>query len=126
MFRFFLRLVAVIQIVLGLAYAFAPAAFLARMGHSPLPPDLAYPFAMLAARFLVYGAGLWLISRDPARHLLWIRLMGYIQLIDLSAGLFHTLTGNVSWSHSAFPMFNAVWIALFCLLWKPQDADQAA
>lgn len=126
MFRIFLRLVAVIQIVLGLAYAFAPAAFLASMGHSPLPPDLAYPLSMLAARFLMYGAGLWLISRAPGEHLLWIRLMGGIQLIDLSGGLFHTLAGNVSWAHSGFPMFNALWIAIPCLLWKPQHVAQTA
>ena len=115
MYRFALRLIALIQIALGLTYLIAPAAFLSTMGHSPLPTDLAYPLGMLAARFLAYGAGLWIISKQPEQHTLWIRLMAIIQIIDFGAGLYYTLNHSISWSHSAFPMFNAAWIALVCL-----------
>jgi hypothetical protein len=88
------------------------------MGHSVPAADLLYPLGMLASRFLVYGAGLWIISADPVKHLLWIRLMSFIQLVDLSVGIFYTVTHVVPLSLSAFPMFNAIWIGLLFAMWK--------
>ncbi len=119
MFRIALRVVGSIQIVLGLAYLLAPDQFLATMGHSQPAADLLYPLGMLSARFLAYGIGLWIISSDPVKHILWIRLMAFIQLIDLAVGVFYTATGVVPLSLSAFPMFNAIWIGLLFAFWKP-------
>lgn len=119
MFRIALRVVGSIQIVLGLAYLLAPDQFLATMGHSQPAADLLYPLGMLSARFLAYGIGLWIISADPVKHILWIRLMAFIQLIDLAVGVFYTATGVVPISLSAFPMFNAIWIGLLFVFWKP-------
>lgn len=119
-FRIALRVVGSLQIVLGLAYLFAPQTLLAQMGHSQAPSDLQYPLGMLAARFIAYGVGFWLISRAPERHVLWIRLMALIQAVDLLAGFVYSVQGVVPWSLSCFPMFNALWIGLMCLLWKPK------
>lgn len=119
MFRIALRVVGSIQIVLGLAYLLVPDQFLATMGHSQPAADLLYPLGMLSARFLAYGIGLWIISADPVKHILWIRLMAFIQLIDLAVGVFYTATGVVPISLSAFPMFNAIWIGLLFAFWKP-------
>lgn len=109
-----LQLIGALQMLLGVLYLVAPHWLLQRMGHQPIPADLAYPLAMLAARFLAYGLGLWWAARDPMRHAGWIRLMTLIQLIDLGAGVFYTATGVVSPALSALPMFNAVWIAVVC------------
>ena len=119
MFRIALKVVGSIQIVLGLAYLLAPNMLLLKMGHSQSAADLLYPFGMLASRFLAYGIGLWIISSDPEKHILWIRLMAFIQLIDLAVGVFYTATGAVPLSLSAFPMFNAIWIGLLFAFWKP-------
>lgn len=119
MIRLGLRIVGTIQIILGVAYLFAPNELLRHMGHTAPAPDLLYPFGMLAARFLAYGAGFWIASKAPENNVLWIRLMALIQVIDLSVGLFYTMNGVVPWGLSAFPMFNAVWIFLMCSLWKP-------
>ncbi len=123
MFRIALRVVGSIQIVLGLAYLLAPNALLLKMGHSLPAADLLYPLGMLASRFLAYGIGLWIISTDPEKHILWIRLMAFIQLIDLSVGVFYTATGVVPMSLSAFPMFNAIWIGLLFAFWKPVSSS---
>lgn len=123
--RMLLRTVSVIQIVLGLMYLLMPLQFLKMMGHSVPAPDIAYPLAMLAARFLAYGAGLWFAARDPARHAPWIRLMVWIQLIDLAAGLWHTALGTVPLALSGFPMFNAAWIALLLWRWGPSTQQSA-
>jgi hypothetical protein len=118
--KILLRLVGVIQIVLGLAYLFAPALLLEAIGHSIPPDDIFYPLGMLAARFLVVGAVFIYIARDPIQHRLWITAMVLIQLVDLAVGVFYTTTGVVALADSLFPMFNATWIAALLYLWRPR------
>ena len=122
MFRIALKVVGSIQIVLGLAYLLAPNMLLLKMGHSLPAADLLYPFGMLSSRFLAYGIGLWIIGANPTKHILWIRLMAFIQLIDLAVGAFYTATGVVPMSLSAFPLFNAIWIGLLFAFWKPTSS----
>ncbi|MHB9117821.1 MAG: hypothetical protein ACYC2R_06070 [Burkholderiales bacterium] len=118
---YLLKAVGGIQIVLGLAYLFAPAFFLHAMGHSAPQADIYYPLGMLAARFIGYGIALIVVSGAPAQHVLWINTMILIQAIDLGAGIFYTATGAVPLSLSAFPMFNAIWIILLLALWRPKQ-----
>lgn len=117
MFTIFLRVVGSIQLALGAAYLFFPGVLLAQMGHTTAAPDLYYPLGMLAARFVAYGMGFWIISRHATRHALWVVLMGLIQAIDLAVGVVYTATGVVALQLSAFPMFNAVWIGATCTIW---------
>src|SRR6266567_3232788 len=119
MFSALLRLTGAIQIVLGLAYLFAPTPFLHLIGHSAPSPDLLYPLGMLAARFIAYGVGFWIVSGAPAAHLLWIRLMAVIQAIDFGVGAYYTFIGVVPLSLSVVPMVNAIWIGLFSGLMRP-------
>ncbi|MEE9415573.1 MAG: hypothetical protein V3V01_09830 [Acidimicrobiales bacterium] len=116
-----LRVVGAIQIVLGIMYLFAPAFLLEAMGHSVPDDDVFYPLAMLAGRFLAYGAAMIYISSEPERHRLWVDVMIGIQLIDLAAGVFYTATGVVSLSLSGFPIFNAIWIAGLLYFWRPNQ-----
>lgn len=115
-----LAIVGLVQIILGLAYLFFPQALLHWMGHSPTQADLNYPLGMLAARFLAYGVGMFVIARAPERHSFWVSNMILIQLVDLSVGVFYTVTGIVTLSLSAFPMFNAIVIATLLWLWRPR------
>jgi hypothetical protein len=121
-----LRVVGAIQITLGILYLFAPRLLLASMGHSIPPPDLDYPLAMLAARFIAYGIAFFLIAPNPGQYRLWINMMILIQLIDLSAGVFYTVTGVVGLALSGFPMFNAGWITLLLTLWRPRSTEVKA
>ena len=117
---YLLRVVGAIQIVLGVAYLFAPGLFLHTMGHSSPQPDIFYPLGMLASRFIAYGIAMFVIASAPARHVLWINFMILIQVIDLGVGIFYTSVGVVPISLSAFPMFNASWIILLLALWRPR------
>jgi len=119
-----LRIIGTIQIVLGIFYLLAPGFFLHSMGHSSPEADIHYPFAMLASRFIAYGAALFVIASNPFQHKLWIQFMVLIQLIDLAAGIFYTTTGVVSLPLSGFPMFNATWIIILLLLWMPKESKQ--
>lgn len=118
-----LRLVGIIQIILGVFYLFAPDYILNSMGHSLPEPDIHYPLAMLAARFIAYGIAFIYISGDPLQHKLWIYFMVLIQVIDLGSGIIFTSTGVVSLALSGFPMFNAAWISLLLLLWMPKNKE---
>lgn len=75
---------------------------------------------MLAARFIAYGMAFIYIAKKAAENILWIKFMILIQLIDLGAGIFYTITGVVQITDSAFPMFNAIWISLLLYLWMPE------
>lgn len=121
--KIFLIVVGVVQLLLGIAYLFFPQEFLRLMGHSLPAPDIDYPLGMLAARFLAYGAGMFVIARAPDRHAFWITNMAAIQLIDLAVGMFYTLSGTIPLKLSAFPMFNATLIALLLWLWRPKPAN---
>ena len=116
-----LRIVGAIQIVLGMFYLFAPGVMLSSMGHSMPGPDIFYPLAMLAARFIAYGIALIYIAREPVQNVLWINFMIMIQLIDLGAGIYYTLSGIVTFSVSGVPMFNAMWIIVLMFLWRPSS-----
>lgn len=120
-----LRIAGSLQIVLGVFYLFAPGFLLRSMGHSTPEPDIYYPLAMLAARFLAYGIALVFISSSPLEHRLWIYFMVLIQVIDLGAGVFYTAAGTVPLALSGFPMFNALWIIVLLLLWRPQPCVDA-
>ena len=115
-----LRIIGVVQLVLGLLYLFIPMNFLAMMGHSAPEADIAYPLGMLAARFLAYGVGMLFIANQPEKQLFWINNMILIQVVDLAVGIFYTTTGIVGLSHSAFPMFNATLFIILLTLWRPK------
>lgn len=117
-----LKIIAIIQIALGLAYLFVPGIFLHAMGHSAPLPDIYYPLGMLAARFIGYGIALLFVEKSPAQHVLWINFMILIQTIDLGVGVFYTASGVVPLSLSAFPLFNASWIIILLALWHPGKA----
>lgn len=121
-----LRIIALLQLLLGLGFLFAPTQLMSAMGHSIPAEDLLYPFGMLAARFIVYGLMLWIISRAPEENLLWIDGMIMIQGIDLGVGIYYTAQGAVPLSLSWLPMFNASWIILLLWFWRPSKPLQTA
>jgi len=118
-----LVIVGVVQIVLGILYLVFPHEFLRSMGHTIPMDDINYPFGMLAARFLAYGAGMFVIAKAPNEHRFWIMNMVFIQLVDLGVGIFYTLKGTIALRLSGFPMFNAILIASLLWIWRPKQSD---
>jgi hypothetical protein len=124
--RVLLRLIGVVQIILGLLYLILPRQFLGLQGLSIGEADIAYPLGMLAARFLAYGLGMFFIAANPVRNRFWITNMILIQVIDLAVGVFYTAAGVVSITHSAFPMFNATLFIILLWLWRPSAQSEQA
>lgn len=121
-----LRVIGVVQIVLGLLYLFVPLQFLALLGHSVPAADIAYPLGMLAARFLAYGVGMFSIAHAPEQQRFWIDNMILIQALDLAVGLFYTATGVIALTLSGFPMFNATLFIILLGLWRPRRSPFVA
>ena len=120
-----LRVIGVVQLILGAFYLFLPLQFLSMQGLSTPGADNAYPLGMLAARFLAYGIGMLFIARDPEKHVFWINNMILIQAVDLAVGIFYTATGVVALAHSGFPMFNATLFIILLTLWRPKATANA-
>jgi len=120
-FKWLLRIIGAIQIILGVMYLLAPGFLLQSMGHSVPNPDVYYPLGMLASRFIAYGIAFIYISSDPLKHKLWVTIMILIQAIDLGAGVFYTAMGIVPISLSGFPIFNAIWMMALLYFWQPKQ-----
>lgn len=118
--------IGVVQLILGALYLFAPQYFVGWQGLSEIGHDINYPLGMLAARFIVYGVGMFVIASDPLRYRIWADGMIAIQAIDLAAGVFYTGTGVVDITHSGFPMFNAAMFIIGLTLLRRHVPDQAA
>ena len=73
---------------------------------------------MLAARFFVYGVGMFCITRRPLRNMFWLEGMIAIQAIDLASRLFYTGTGVVALAHSGVAMFNATFFIVIMLAYR--------
>jgi len=117
-----LRVIGVVQLVLGVLYLVMPIQFLSLMGHTAPAIDVAYPLGMLAARFLAYGVGMLFIARKPQENAFWVNNMILVQAIDLAVGIFYTVTGQVTLMMSSFPMFNATLFIILLALWRPKAA----
>lgn len=100
-------LIGAAQLILGAIYLFIPQQFIAWQGLSEIGSDINYPLAMLAARFVVYGIGMFVIAADPVKNRFWLFGMIAIQAIDLIAGIYYTMNGVVAFKDSAIPMINA-------------------
>ncbi len=116
-------MIGIVQIILGLGFLFAPALMLKSMNIGAPVADINYILAMLAARFLVYGAGMFIILRDPLRHRFWIDGMIAVQAIDLAAGIYYTASGVIGISTSGLAMFNATLFIILLLLWRPRSGQ---
>jgi hypothetical protein len=120
--RIALYIIGTAQIILGMLALVAPGFFIeTAMKLTATSPDMGYPLGMLASRFLVLGAGMFIIAKNPAEHLLLINGMIVIQVIDLLVGIFYTATGVVSISASGLPMFDALLFIVLLSLWKPKS-----
>lgn len=118
--------IGVSQVVLAGLYLFAPSFFIGWQGLEVPAQGVNYPLAMLAARFLVYGVGMFVIARNPAENQFWLNGMIAIQVIDLLAGIFYTLAGVVSLDSSFVPMSNAAVFIVLMLAYRRSAAQKAS
>jgi hypothetical protein len=92
-----LRLIGAFQLVLGFAFLVLPGPTDRLLGLDPVAPGWArWLLAMMAARFLGYGYGMFWAARHPARSRPWVDSMIGIQVIDWIATIAAVAAGAVT------------------------------
>jgi putative Ca2+/H+ antiporter (TMEM165/GDT1 family) len=123
MFRRVLIFIGVVQIALGVAFI-VPGAF-ERLLSLPTAPDwVNWMFVQTGARFLAFGYGMFLASREPERHLPWIRAMIAIQALDWIGTIAYLLTGAVTLAQVTTAAFFPLAFMAVLITRSPWGADR--
>jgi len=92
-----LIVVGIFQFFFGALFLVAPAASASVLGLEPAAPAWAnWLFAMMGARFLGYGVGMFSAARDPLGRVAWIDTMIAIQVVDWLATLGYLVAGTLT------------------------------
>ena len=100
-----LRLIGVVQIVLGLIFILIPEQFAQVSNLETVPPWVLWVFTMMGARFIGYGIGMFVTARNPAHNILWIDTMILIQIVDWIGTILYLLRGVVTLSQVSTAAF---------------------
>jgi hypothetical protein len=95
--RITLRIVGGVQFFFGAVFLLAPTAAADLLHLTPAAPPWAnWLLAMMAARFLGFGFGMFVAARDPHARVTWINAMIGIQAIDWVATLQYLIAGDIA------------------------------
>jgi len=119
-------LIAVVQLILGLIFLFAPQAFPGLLGLVPAPGWTDWMFAQFAARALAFAYGMGLVLRDARRHADWIRAMIGVQIIDWIGTVMALVAGKVTLAQVATaPFLPILFVLVLALELRRQASTQA-
>jgi hypothetical protein len=113
--------IALVQLVLGFAYTFAPAAFNAALGLSGAPDWTGWPFGMMGARFIAFGFGMVLVFLNPMGNRSWVQAMIGVQTIDWLATMYYVGTGVVTLNQVASASFLPVLFIIALVVFYPRQ-----
>lgn len=94
--QFTLIFIGIVQLILGIVFAFVPGGFSNMMGLAQAPAWTHWMFGMFSARAWGFAYGMFLAARNPERNVAWIRAMIGIQLVDWLGTLYFLQTGVVT------------------------------
>lgn len=121
--RFTLVFIGIVQLVLGIAFAFFPAGFSAMLGLTQVPPWAYWMFGMFSARAWGFAYGMFLAARDPERHKTWMQAMIGVQVVDWLGTMYFVLTGAVTLAQVTTASFlPLIFIALLVVFYPRQQA----
>jgi hypothetical protein len=124
--RITLITVGAFQLILGLAFLLAPTDTAQLLGLRPAaPPWATWLFAMMAARFLGYAAGMLAAARDPWRHETWIDTMIAVQAVDWIATIGYLLAADLSLRQVSTAAFMPLIFIAALLRWHPRRSRYA-
>ena len=122
-------LIAVVQIILGGVFIFAPDTFASLEGLPTAPAWTAWIFGMFGARSLAFGAGMLWALTDLRRNASWLVTMIGVQMVDWLATLWALQAGKVTLMQvSTAPFLPVLFILVLALELRRQTrtADQPA
>ncbi len=113
--------IGIVQLVLGVAFAFAPVGFSTLMGLAQAPAWTYWMFGMFSARAWGFAYGMFLAARDPERHIAWIQAMIGVQAVDWLGTMYFVLTGALTLMQVSTASFlPLIFIALLVIFYPRQ------
>ena len=100
-----IALIAIVQLILGVAFVLAPQQTAAMLGLAPAPGWTDWMFSQFGARALGFAYGMALVLRDARRHAAWIKAMIVVQAIDWIGVMLALVEGKVTLAQVATAPF---------------------
>ena len=91
---------AVIGILFGLAFLFAPNQMGAGFGLSQVPTYVQYFLALLGNMYIVTSIFVILAARDPLKHILWVQCAIAGSLLDMIAASVFIILGKLTFNQA--------------------------
>jgi hypothetical protein len=115
-FQAMLWFIAVVQLVLGLAFLVMPERAALGLGLAVAPGWTNWLFGQMAARFLGFSYGMAFAARHPLQAAPWIKAMVAIQVIDWVVTLKYLASGAITLAQvSTAPYLPVVFVVLLLL-----------
>lgn len=125
--RIALVFIGIVQVVLGVVFAFAPAGFGAMMDLAQAPAWTYWMFGMFSARAWGFAYGMFLAARDPERHIAWIQAMIGVQIVDWLGTMYFVLTGVLTLAQvSSASFLPLIFIGMLVVFYPRQRAASNA
>ena len=125
-----LRIIAIVQAVLGIAFLLLPELSAKSLGLAPAPGWTNWLFGMMAARFLAFAYGMWLASNqldgNPSASVAWIKAMVGVQAIDWCVTLLYLWRGDVTLSQVTTAAFLPIIFIIILVRGLPRNATSNA
>ena len=119
--QFTLIFIGVVQVILGIVFAFVPGGFSKAMGLAQAPTWTYWMFGMFSARAWGFAYGMFLAARDPERNATWIRAMIGIQLVDWLGTVYFILTGAVTLAQVSTASFLPIIFIGLLIAFRPRS-----
>lgn len=95
--RVSLTIIGLVQLFFGLLFLAVPGLAAVALHLTPAAPAwVNWLFAMMGARFIGYGFGMFVAARAPHERVAWINSMIAIQAVDWLATLGYLVTGTLT------------------------------
>lgn len=124
--RITLVAVAVFQMVLALAFLFAPGPFAAAVGLAPAAGWAPWMFAMFSARALGFAYGCLVAFRNPIAGRSWITAMIGVQAIDWIATVWFIAAGTITVTQASTAAFMPLLFIAGLVAGYPRDTTRQA
>ena len=98
-------------ILFGLAFIFVPRQLGSMLGHESGPAYVAALTAELGASFISACVFLIIASRDPIKHILWVRYAILFAILMLAASLYSFFMGSLTFNQAGVGIIHAIFAA---------------
>ena len=124
--RFLLMIDAIVLLLLGAAFMFAPREVEAAFHFRDLPPAVSYLIGLWGCVFATLAIGYGVAATDPVRHVVWVQVGIARGLLECIFGLVSLARGVVTLEQAIFGMIVAGLMTIAYLVLYPRAVVRAS